>query len=459
SGLVPQPTTQSDLQKHHGLTQRDTLYRTSKGMENSSSNVRYSAATLPAPVISEDVDEQSPLLRGSDTCRRDLRIVLKLLTPGSYSNLLLVFIPLGITYGVQNRSPELIFWFNFLAIIPLSKLNLRKIRQLSSMLGPMGGGFLHAILDNAPLLIVGIAAIQHGAAHIAQSCILGSVLANLLLCFLVGSIHNRELIFNAAFATTASSLMIVASTSLVVPSAISEMHCRADPDCEDNLVRMSHSVSLALLFLFVIYQHYRWRSHRQLFLEVTPPVLADSSDISRILFGIVEGILLISVLGLASMSSYFLMRTLSSVTDSRFISSRAVSFVFLPLATDGPGRIEAIVAAYNNHMTTALEFAIGRSMNVALFITPALVLFSWVAQSSPPMTLHFPTLETISIFLGTLLVAELCRDGKSDYLEGAMCLVTSVLLAPLFHFFDYSAPYTPQLIAYIYRYLILSFSF
>ncbi|KAL7783495.1 Ca2+ transporter [Trichoderma afarasin] len=387
-------------------------------MENSSSNLRYSDAALPVPVISQDVDEQSPLLRGSDTCRRDLRIVLKLLTPGSYSNLLLVFIPLGITYGVQNRSPELIFWFNFLAIIPLSKLNLRKIRQLSSMLGPMGGGFLHAILDNAPLLIF------HQCPLHFQVLIREKVVG---WCFLVGSIHNRELIFNAAFATTASSLMIVASTSLVVPSAISEMHCRADPDCEDNLVRMSHSVSLALLFLFVIYQHYRWRSHRQLFLEVTPPVLTDSSDISQIVFGIVEGILLISVLGLASMSSYFLMRTLSSVADSHFISSRAVSFVFLPLATDGPGRIEAIVAAYNNHMTTALEFAIGRSMNVALFITPALVLFSWAAQSSPPMTLHFPTLETISIFLGTLLVAELCRDGKSDYLEGAMCLVTSVL--------------------------------
>lgn len=130
------------------------MYRTSKHMENSSSDLRYSAATLPAPVISDDVNEQFPLLQGSDTCRRDLRIVLKLLTPGSYSNLLLIFIPLGITYGVQNKSPELIFWFNFLAIIPLSKLNLRKTRQLSSMLGPMGGGFLHAILDNAPLLIV-----------------------------------------------------------------------------------------------------------------------------------------------------------------------------------------------------------------------------------------------------------------------------------------------------------------
>lgn len=153
---MPQPAIRFDLQKHHELTPEDTSYRTSKGMENSSSDLRSSAAILPAPVCSEDVGEQSPLLRGSDSCRRDIRIVLKLLTPGSYSNLLLVFIPLGITYGVQNRSPELIFWFNFLAIIPLSKLNLRKIRQLSSMLGPMGGGFLHAILDNAPLLIVRI---------------------------------------------------------------------------------------------------------------------------------------------------------------------------------------------------------------------------------------------------------------------------------------------------------------
>lgn len=101
-----------------------------------------------------DVEEQSPLLPSSDPCRRELRILLRIFTPGSYSNLLLVFIPLGITFGIQNRAPELIFWFNLLAIIPLSKLNLRKLRKLSCMLGPLGGGFLHAILDNAPLLIV-----------------------------------------------------------------------------------------------------------------------------------------------------------------------------------------------------------------------------------------------------------------------------------------------------------------
>ncbi|KAH0491798.1 hypothetical protein TgHK011_003206 [Trichoderma gracile] len=389
--------------------------------------------TLPAPVLNQHVEQHSPLLQGSGGCRRALREVIKMLTPGSYSNLLLVFIPLGIVHGINNGSPELIFWFNFLAIIPLSKLNLRKTRRLSAVLGPMAGGCLHALLDNALLLIIGIAAIQHGAAHIAQSCIMGSVLANLLLvvgwCFLVGSMRHRDLIFSTTFASTASSLMMVASTSLVIPSAISEVHCSVDPDCTDNLVRMSHAVSLALLFLFVVYQHYRWRSHRQLFMEATSPELIDRPDTIRVVLIIFEALLLIAVLGMSSLSAYFLMRTMSSVTDSDFLSKRVVSFVLLPLAMDGPARIEAVAAAYNNHMTAALEFAIGRSMNVALFITPALVLFSWVAQSSYPMTLHFPTLETVSIFLRTLLVAELCRDGKSDYLEGAMCLVTYLILS------------------------------
>ncbi|KAL7818311.1 Ca2+ transporter [Trichoderma gracile] len=386
--------------------------------------------TLPAPVLNRDVEQHSPLLQGSGPCRRELREVIKMLTPGSYSNLLLVFIPLGI-------------------------LNLRKTRRLSAILGPMAGGCLHALLDNAPLLIIGIAAIQHGAAHIAQSCIMGSVLANLLLvvgwCFLVGSMRHRDLIFSTTFASTASSLMMVASTSLVVPSAISEVHCSVDPACKDKLVRMSHTVSLGLLFLFVVYQHYRWRSHRQLFMEATSPELIDRPDTIRVVLIIFEALLLIAVLGMSSLSAYFLMRTMSSVTDSDFLNKRVVSFVLLPLAMDGPARIEAVAAAYNNHMTAALEFAIGRSMNVALFITPALVLFSWVAQSSYPMTLHFPTLETMSVFLGTLLVAELCRDGKSDYLEGAMCLVTSVICQVL--------SIVEAVTDCLHRYVILSFSF
>lgn len=352
--------------------------------------------------------------------------------PGSYTNLLIVFAPLGIAAGFLDKSPALVFNLNFLAIASLSKLNNRRLCRLSAVLGPRGGGLLYALFDNAPLLIVGMAAIQNNSIRVIQSCILGSVLANLLLvigwCFFIAGIRHSESNFSTSYASTTSSLMIVASSALVVPSALSEAQCRVDDDCEEALVRVSRSVSIALLVLFATYLHYRLRSHRALFMD---PFDALSNRPMAELFwiGMAEAILLVGNLALTSMSAYFLVRTLDAASDTRFISDRMASFVLLPLATDGPSRLGAIVAAYQNKMPKAMDFAISRSMHVALYVAPVLVLFSWAIQSRSPMTLHFPTPETISIFLGTLLLAEVCRDGQADYLEGAMCLVMFMILS------------------------------
>ncbi|KAH7133740.1 Ca2+ transporter [Dactylonectria macrodidyma] len=380
---------------------------------------------IPSPA--EPASEQSPLLsagRGHHSCRQRLQRLKRFFKSDCYAVFLLLFPVLGIASGIFDKAPSIVFSLNFLALLSLSRLNLRQLSRVSPLLGPLGRGFWHAILDNAIICIV---TIQKGAASVAQSCILGSLLANILLvigsCFLIAGIRHSETSFSTTYASKASSLMIVASTSLVVPSAMAEVHCRVDPVCEEPLLRMSRTVSIALLLLFLIYLHYRLRSHRAMFHEPTFAETDSRSNAQSMLLGMFEGIHLVVVQALASRSAYFLVDVLDAVTDSPFISDRVASFALLPLAADGPFRLEAIMAAHRNEMATALDYAIGRSMNLALFATPCLVLFSWVVQSSCPMTLHFPTLETISIFLGMTLVAELCRDGKSDYLEGAMCLV------------------------------------
>jgi Ca2+:H+ antiporter len=40
------------------------------------------------------------------------------------------------------------------------------------------------------------------------------------------------------------------------------------------------------------------------------------------------------------------------------------------------------------------------------------------------MTLHFHSFETVVFFISVLVVNYLIVDGKSNYLEGAMCLGT-----------------------------------
>lgn len=81
-------------------------------------------------------------------------------------------------------------------------------------------------------------------------------------------------------------------------------------------------------------------------------------------------------------------------------------------------------------MDLAIGVAIGSSMQIALFVTPFLVVLGWIIGQ--PMTLHFQTFETVVFFLSVLVVNYLIQDGKSNYLEGCMCLGTYIIIALAF---------------------------
>ena len=82
---------------------------------------------------------------------------------------------------------------------------------------------------------VSVVALKNDEIRIVQSSMLGSILSNILLvlgcCFLAGGIHNTqdgttigiEQGFNVTVASTMSSLMAVASASLIIPATVSSL--------------------------------------------------------------------------------------------------------------------------------------------------------------------------------------------------------------------------------------------
>ena len=52
-------------------------------------------------------------------------------------------------------------------------------------------------------------------------------------------------------------------------------------------------------------------------------------------------------------------------------------------------------------MDLAIQVAIGSSMQIALLVTPLLVILGWIIGQ--PMTLHFETFETVVFFLSVLI--------------------------------------------------------
>jgi len=81
-------------------------------------------------------------------------------------------------------------------------------------------------------------------------------------------------------------------------------------------------------------------------------------------------------------------------------------------------------------MDLAMGVAIGSSMQIALLVTPFLVILGWIIGQ--PMTLHFETFETVVFFLSVLVVTYVCADGKSNWLEGAMLLGLYIIIALAF---------------------------
>jgi Ca2+:H+ antiporter len=49
------------------------------------------------------------------------------------------------------------------------------------------------------------------------------------------------------------------------------------------------------------------------------------------------------------------------------------------------------------------------------------------------MTLHFETFETVAFFLSSLVVTLLIQDGKSNYLEGGLCIGMYIIIALAFY--------------------------
>lgn len=72
----------------------------------------------------------------------------------NHTYMLLVFVPLGITAGVLEWNPTIVFLFNTIAILPLAMLTSFATDELSANTGQTIGALLNATFGNAVEMIV-----------------------------------------------------------------------------------------------------------------------------------------------------------------------------------------------------------------------------------------------------------------------------------------------------------------
>ena len=110
-----------------------------------------------------------------------------------------------------------------------------------------------------------------------------------------------------------------------------------------------------------------------------------------------------------------------------------VGLIIIPIVGNAAEHVTAITVALKNKMDLAIGVAVGSSIQIALFITPLIVILGWIMDRE--MTLFFTLFETVCLFVSTFIVNFLVLDGRSNYLEGALLCATYVIIGVVAFFY------------------------
>jgi Ca2+:H+ antiporter len=94
--------------------------------------------------------------------------------------------------------------------------------------------------------------------------------------------------------------------------------------------------------------------------------------------------------------------------------------------------MNAVVFARKNQMDLAASSVIGAATQIALLVSPALVLVSLFLPT--PMDLLFSQLELVALIISIFIARNMTIDGESDWLEGAMLIAVFVMLGIGFYY-------------------------
>jgi Ca2+:H+ antiporter len=277
---------------------------------------------------------------------------------------------------------------------------------------------------------VSIVALRQGQIRIVQASMLGSILSNMLLvlgcCFIAGGFRGGEQSFNATIASAMSSLMTVASTSLILPAtlyaSINSTKKKDSDKLDSSILILSQGTAIILLVLYVLYLFFQLKTHHYLFDEENAEGAEESGEEEPILTPWSAGVALVLVTLMVAVCAEYLVDSIDSIVETAHISKTFIGLILLPIVGNAAEHVTACVVAYKGKMDLAIGVAIGSSLQIAIFVTPFLVILGWIIGQ--PMTLHFQGFETVVFFLSVLVVNYLIQDGKSNWLEGAMCLGT-----------------------------------
>jgi len=314
----------------------------------------------------------------------------------------------------------LVFILSAIALAGLASLVGDGTDQLGHRLGHGATGVLQSALGNLPELFIAIFALQAGLVGVVQSALVGSILANSLLvlglAFLTGGLKHGVQKFGSTQTRMISTLLVLSVASLAIPTLATA------PGGPDAGHAEDFSIICAVVLLVV------FGASVPFSLEGGPGASAEVEPAESLWpLPVAIGLLVVAGTAAAFVSDWFV-EALRPSMSSLGLSEGFVGMVIVAIAGNAVENVVGVQMAMRNKPDLAISLILNSSLQVALALTPALVIISQFIGGAH-LTLVFPPLLIVSLGLAAILGAFIVYDGESTWLEGAALIGLYVIIA------------------------------
>ena len=371
-----------------------------------------------------------------DEERRTPRLDASFFLGHGWPYLLVPFIPIAVALELAGAGHSIVFLTSALGIVPTAALMGRATEELAARSGPRIGGLLNVTFGNAPELIIALLALGKGLHEVVKATLVGSILGNILLvlgaAMLVGGLGRPGQRFSPKSAVPQATMLLAAAAAFSVPAVLQLVRGDGLPSVGparfefDTPVEVVSGVIAGILI--AIYVSWLFLSLRARRGEARP----DYDREGTWGWSVRTSVTMLAIAGVAvGVMSEILVGSIDAASRSLGLSEFFIGAIVVAIVGNAAEHWVAVIVARKDQMDLSVNIAIGSGAQVALFVTPVLVLAGFVIGPAPiPLVLN--AYELAGIFAAVAIAFYVSRDGKSTWLEGAWLLGLYAVLVVVF---------------------------
>ena len=338
---------------------------------------------------------------------------------------LLVFVP--VVFAAAKLKPgahTLLFVLSVLAIVPLAALLSHATESVAAKTGDAVGGLLNATLGNLTELVIALTALRAGEYMLVKASIAGAIVTNTLFMlgasFLLGGLKHHTQEFNRVGARMQAGMLFLATTALLVPSAIAKVDSAGASAFTHQL---SVGLAIMLIVAYGLGMLFSLKTHRELFGSESHGEEGEAPWPIGMALATLAGVTLV-----VALVSEIFVESVQEAAVSFGMTQAFVGFIVVALVGGAAEMASAFSGARKNRLDLSVGIALGSASQIALFVAPVVVLLSYV-MGPAPMDLHFWPGAVVMMLIATLTAALVSNSGRSAWFVGVLVLMVYLIFA------------------------------